>query len=450
MNKRIYQANIEEVIGFISLYNAARLCTRGVMWKPSVQNFYYYLTDYVSDIYEQLHNGSYKSLGFCHFKLHDRGKIRDINSIHITERMVQKALCIYGLRPAIEPRLIYTNSASQTGKGTHFAIKQLKSDLCEAYRKYGNNAYVLIMDYHAYYDSIRHDILLNMVNNWIEDKQIVNLFAYFLSMFSHIGDPNFTKEIKNIRTVNQFSKEVAKNGVVYVKGYKPDASLKDISIKSGIYIPRLDCNNYLLANISVENGYDYFAESDIHGIGLGLGSEISQIAAVAYISPIDHLIKEKWKIEYYGRYMDDSYIICDDLYKLKEIKSFLIEESAKYGLVYNLNRTNIYKITDHFYFLKKHIQVLNTNKVLMQLSGESITKHRNIMETHRDMFEKDILSFDDCYFSFYSWRESNRYLNSRKLLYQLSCEFYHLFKDEINIYDSKFPQANLRNKLFSI
>lgn len=42
---------------------------------------------------------------------------------------------------------------------------------------------------------------------------------------------------------------------------------------------------------------------------LGLGSQVSQALAVFYPNDIDHYIKEKLKIKYYGRYMDDFYLI---------------------------------------------------------------------------------------------------------------------------------------------
>ena len=35
---------------------------------------------------------------------------------------------------------------------------------------------------------------------------------------------------------------------------------------------------------------------------LGLGSEVSQICAVFFPNKVDHFIKEKLRIKYYGRY----------------------------------------------------------------------------------------------------------------------------------------------------
>lgn len=44
-------------------------------------------------------------------------------------------------------------------------------------------------------------------------------------------------------------------------------------------------------------------------IGMGLGSQISQVLALESANRLDHYIKEVLRIKYYGRYMDDGYLI---------------------------------------------------------------------------------------------------------------------------------------------
>ena len=53
--------------------------------------------------------------------------------------------------------------------------------------------------------------------------------------------------------------------------------------------------------------------------GVGLGSEISQIIALDYASPIDHYVKDVRGIHGYGRYMDDGYAISNSLEELRDI-----------------------------------------------------------------------------------------------------------------------------------
>jgi hypothetical protein len=61
------------------------------------------------------------------------------------------------------------------------------------------------------------------------------------------------------------------------------------------------------------------ADKEAHR-GVGLGSEVSQIIALDYASPIDHYVKDVRGIHGYGRYMDDGYVISNSLEELEDIK----------------------------------------------------------------------------------------------------------------------------------
>lgn len=43
--------------------------------------------------------------------------------------------------------------------------------------------------------------------------------------------------------------------------------------------------------------------------GLPLGYQTSQLLALMFLDEFDHLMKEKYRLKYYGRYMDDFYVI---------------------------------------------------------------------------------------------------------------------------------------------
>lgn len=66
--------------------------------------------------------------------------------------------------------------------------------------------------------------------------------------------------------------------------------------------------------------------------GLGLGSETSQINAVTYNSANDHHIKEVLRCKYYGRYMDDSYFICESKEHAQRILDVMLGKYAEYGI----------------------------------------------------------------------------------------------------------------------
>jgi hypothetical protein len=57
--------------------------------------------------------------------LHERGKKRHIKSVHISERIIQKALSDYVMVPILSNPLVYDNGASIKGKGVHFRCATL-------------------------------------------------------------------------------------------------------------------------------------------------------------------------------------------------------------------------------------------------------------------------------------------------------------------------------------
>jgi len=72
--------------------------------------------------------------------------------------------------------------------------------------------------------------------------------------------------------------------------------------------------------------------SGLDGIGIPIGALTSQLFANVYLDPLDHFLKEKCRIKYYARYMDDFVILHHDkkfLHELLEkIKMFLNDRLA--------------------------------------------------------------------------------------------------------------------------
>lgn len=139
-------------------------------------------------------------------------------------------------------------------------------------------------------------------------------------------------------------------------------------------------------------------------IGLGLGSQISQILALASANKLDHFIKEKLQIKYYGRYMDDGYLIHPSKqylkYCLQEIKKLCDE----LGIKLNIKKTIIVKISHGFTFLKTRFYLLPTGKVVKKIYKKSIVKERRKLKKLRRKFDNNMLTLDDIYQSFQSWR----------------------------------------------
>lgn len=139
-------------------------------------------------------------------------------------------------------------------------------------------------------------------------------------------------------------------------------------------------------------------------VGLGLGSQVSQIMALASANKLDHLIKEKLQIKYYGRYMDDGYLIHHD----KEYLKYCLQEIQKIcdelGIKLNIKKTVIVKLSHGFTFLKTRFYLLSNGKVVKKIYKKSIVKERRKLKKLRQKYDKGRVTMEDIYQSFQSWR----------------------------------------------
>jgi len=316
----------EEVFSFEHLLDCARECLTGVRWKQSAQMFEINLLQWVSSLHKELLAGTYRSKGFNHFSICERGKRREISSVHISERCVQKCLVQYALKPVIIPRVIYDNAATIEGRGTEFAVKRLREHLRWHLARYGRAGGILTVDYHNYFGSIVHNRLLQMLRPLIDDDRVFALAEYFIRCFP--GD-----------------------------------------------------------------------------VGLGLGSEISQVCAVFYPNPLDHYMKDYLRVHGYARYMDDSYAISEDLDALREYRAAIIRLSADLGLQLNEKMTQITRFdSSGFIYLKKRVFITEEHRIVMRLTPKNITQRRRAIVKQNAMIEDGRMTPTAQRQSFTSWR----------------------------------------------
>lgn len=342
--------NFNDVVSFENLRKSAKECSKGVRWKPSVQMFDINALQWTSGLHKQLMAGTYKSMGFYKFWLMERGKLRYIQSVHISERCVQKTINNYGVKPIVEPRLIYDNGASRVGKGTEFAIKRLRKHLATHFRKHGTKGAVLTIDFHDYFNSIPHDKLYEIYDHLIRDPELLRQTKYFIDCF---GDT-----------------------------------------------------------------------------GLGLGSELSQISAILYPNELDHFIKEKLHIKGYARYMDDSYLIHEDINYLRYCRDEIEQKLKSMSLEFN-PKTKITRLdTGSFIFLKRRFKLSPSGKVVTRLLRTNITKRRRILKKQKRLLDAGQADLTSIKQSYQSWRGYASKWDSRATVRNMDLLFKELFNDE--------------------
>ena len=176
---------IEEIFTYDRLLKSFKECKRGQMWKSSVIHYNANYAEKLMCLEADLVNGTYKPYPDNVNYIHERGKTRKIHSQHIRDRVVHKIVNQDILIPLFHHSFIRHNYASQKGKGVDFAMKSFKMHLNRAYRKWGNNFYILQIDMRKYFENIPHDYIENLLRKRIQDEQILRLCM--CSMHSYSG-----------------------------------------------------------------------------------------------------------------------------------------------------------------------------------------------------------------------------------------------------------------------
>lgn len=157
---------------------------------------------------------------------------------------------------------------------------------------------------------------------------------------------------------------------------------------------------------------------DMTDIGLPLGLQQSQLLANLYLSEMDHRIKETLSAEYYGRYMDDFYIMSHDAKYLESCLSYIDKYVHSIGLTLN-PKTEICRSNIDYLGFTYHLT--DTGKVVQRLvKSKRQTKHRQLNKMLRELAsgeitpEKFALSYEgwrahamqgDCYALITAWDE---------------------------------------------
>ena len=154
---------LEEIFTFENLYEAYKNCRKSKQHKGEVIRFETNLSSNISNLMKDILNRKYKLGKYKEFLIHEP-KERVIEALPFKDRVVIRCFCDVTLKNKIEKKLIYDNAACRKGKGTKFAIERLEKFLKYEYAKTQDNKFFFLKcDIRKYFQSINHEILLNLL-----------------------------------------------------------------------------------------------------------------------------------------------------------------------------------------------------------------------------------------------------------------------------------------------
>ena len=101
---------------------------------------------------------------------------------------------------------------------------------------------------------------------------------------------------------------------------------------------------------------------------IDIGDQTSQAIGVYYPTRIDNYIKVVKGVRWYGRYMDDFYIISNSKEELEQILEVIIQIANEMGLFISIRKTHITRIDRKFKFLQSHYWLTRSGAVVRKIN----------------------------------------------------------------------------------
>ena len=195
-----------------------------------------WLKEHREELLESIRKGKYKPNPVRRVEIpKDNGGVRKLGIPTVTDRIIQQAIAQV-LTPIYEPKFSDGSYGYRPNRSAKDAIRRVKEYADEGYRFAG------CLDLSKYFDTLNHELLMNMLRKEIKDKRLIDLIKKYLKsgvmengivMKTEEGSPqggNLSPLLANIYLDN-FDKEFESRGVKVIR-YADDILLLARSIRA--------------------------------------------------------------------------------------------------------------------------------------------------------------------------------------------------------------------------
>lgn len=167
-----------------------------------------------------------------------------------------------------------------------------------------------------------------------------------------------------------------------------------------------------------------FNDGDDPEVGMGLGSQVTQLVELAVLDDLDHFIKEQLHIKQYLRYMDDFILIHESKEYLVECRKQIEQRLDELGLTLSKKKTQVFPVTQPVRFLGFSFRLTDTGKVVMKLLPEKISHERRKLRKLVERAKAGLLTKEQVDECFKSWKAHAQQGDTYNLIRKMT-EFYN-------------------------
>lgn len=379
-----------------NLYRAYKASVKGSKWKETTQKFMMNFLRYIFSIQEDLLNRTLENGPVEEFSLSERGRVRPISSIRIRDRIVRHALCDEILLPEVKKHIIYDNGASIKGRGISHQRERFEVHLRRYYKQYGNEGWILFGDFSKFYDNIIHEIAKRELLKLFDDDEFIDwlltlIFDGFKIDVSYMTDEEYANCMTE--TFNKLDyREIPKEQLT---------------------------------------GEKWMEKS------VNIGDQLSQVIGIYYPYRIDNYVKYVRSQKFYGRYMDDWYIMNLSKEELVDLLEHICVIAKELGIHINEKKTRIVKISSTYKFLQVKYTLTKDGKIVKRINPDRVTTMRRKLKKLAIKVANGEIPYENIENIFRGWMGSFYKLLSRQQRKNLITLYEDLFDKTLSIVGKK-------------
>lgn len=166
-----------------------------------------------------------------------------------------------------------------------------------------------------------------------------------------------------------------------------------------------------------------------YGLGLPLGNQAAQVYALLMLNGLDHFVTGELGISFYGRYMDDFYLIHSNKEYLKWCLVCIKQFVDNLGLSLN-GKTQIIPFKNGLLFTGFHHYITKDGKHIRKLNGVNKRRIRKKIRVWAKLVNSDKMSEKKIYEKYNAWKNHAMHGNCIKLCHSMDLYVKEVLKHE--------------------